>query len=83
MNKSRSSWKGPLIKNNILFKIKYCNKTYIKIFSRDSSITPFCIGLKFLVHNGKTFCPLIVTSNMVGFKFGEFSFTRKKFKFNK
>jgi len=82
MNKSRSSWKGPLIKNNILSKIKHC-KSPIKIFSRDSSITPVCVGLKFLIHNGKSFSPLLVTSNMIGYKFGEFSFTRKKFKFNK
>lgn len=82
MTKSRSSWKGPLIKNNILKKIKL-KKTSIKVFSRSSSITPICVGSRFLIHNGKTFSPLIVTSEMIGCKFGEFSLTRKKFKFKK
>lgn len=83
MSKSRSSWKGPLIKNTTLVKIKASKNLYIKIFTRNSSITPLCVGLKFLIYNGKSFSPLIVTSNMIGLKFGEFSFTRKKFKFNK
>lgn len=83
MSKSRSSWKGPLIKNTTLLKIKASKNLYIKIFTRNSSITPLCVGLKFLIYNGNSFSPLIVTSNMIGLKFGEFSFTRKKFKFNK
>jgi len=83
MSKSRSSWKGPLIKNTTLLKVKSSKNAYIKIFTRNSFITPLCVGLKFLIYNGKSFSPLIVTSNMIGLKFGEFSFTRKKFKFNK
>ena len=75
MSKSRSSWKGPLIKNTTLVKIKASKNLYIKIFTRNSSITPLCVGLKFLIYNGKSFSPLIVTSNMIGLKFGEFSFT--------
>ena len=83
MSKSRSSWKGPLIKNTTLVKIKASKNLYIKIFTRNSSLTPLCVGLKFLIYNGKSFSPLIVTSNMIGLKFGEFSFNKKKFKFNK
>ncbi len=36
------------------------------------------IGLKFQVHNGKTFTPIRITPAMVGHKFGEFSATRKQ-----
>jgi ribosomal protein S19 len=77
MRVSRSSWKGPVLK--ILLKK---NKNPI-IVSRSSNITPNCVGLKFLVHNGKLFSTLEVTVSMIGHKFGEFSLTRKKFKFNK
>ena len=69
---------------NPRYNYRYILLVYkIKIFTRNSSITPLCVGLKFLIYNGKSFSPLIVTSNMIGLKFGEFSFTRKKFKFNK
>lgn len=82
MNYSRSSWKGPLIKKNILLKIRSL-KIPIKIYSRGSSITPICVGLKFLIHNGKIFNSLLVTQDMIGHKFGEFSPTRKKFNYKK
>jgi len=81
MNLSRNSRKGPSIKNYITVKLKN-SKIPIKIFARNSTITPKCVGFKFLIHNGKSFLPLEVTSNMIGHKFGEFSFTRQKFKFN-
>jgi small subunit ribosomal protein S19 len=50
----------------------------MKIFSRRSTITTDFIGLRFQIHNGKTFMPLRVTPEMVGHKFGEFSKTRKQ-----
>ena len=51
--------------------------------SRDSEIVPKFIGLTFTIHNGKTYIDLNVTENMVGHKFGEFSFTRANFVFKK
>ena len=77
MSVSRSRWKGPVLK--ILSK----KKKNPVIVSRSSNITPNCVGLIFLIHNGKLFSTLEVTLPMVGHKFGEFSHTRKKFKFNK
>ena len=78
----RSNWKGPSIQNIKIKKIK-SKKIPIKIFNRNSYITPVCLGSKFLIHNGKSFLPLTVSSEMIGYKFGEFSFTRKQFKFKK
>jgi small subunit ribosomal protein S19 len=35
-----------------------------------------------MIYNGKVHIPLTVTSEMVGHKFGEYVFTRKKVKHN-
>lgn len=84
MNASRSIWKGLLIKKKISSKLSNPpNKIPIKIVSRSSTITPKCLGGRFLIHNGKLFLPLEVNVSMIGHKFGEFAFTRQKFKFNK
>jgi small subunit ribosomal protein S19 len=79
---SRSKWKGPYIdiKQNI-------DDTKLKknmnIISRNSEILPIHLGLSFNIYNGKTYSEIIVTERMIGFKFGEFSFTRAKFIFKK
>ena len=51
----------------------------IKIWSRRSTILPQFVGLTFGVYNGQKFVPVLVTENMVGQKFGEFSPTRSYF----
>ena len=51
-------------------------KEVIKTWSRRSTILPQFVGLTFGVYNGKKFIPVLVTENMVGHKFGEFSPTR-------
>jgi small subunit ribosomal protein S19 len=51
-------------------------KDIIRIWSRRSTILPQFVGLTFGVHNGQKFVPVLVTENMVGHKFGEFSPTR-------
>jgi small subunit ribosomal protein S19 len=48
----------------------------IKTWSRRSTILPQFVGLTFGVYNGRKFIPVMVTENMVGHKFGEFSPTR-------
>lgn len=35
--------------------------------------------IRFLVHNGKDYMPVLVTQDMVGHKLGEFAFTKKRF----
>ncbi|MBI4276095.1 MAG: 30S ribosomal protein S19, partial [Rhizobiales bacterium] len=48
----------------------------IKIWSRRSTILPQFVGLTFGVYNGQKHIPVMVTEEMVGHKFGEFSPSR-------
>jgi small subunit ribosomal protein S19 len=77
---SRSVWKGPFIDGYLLKKADAArasgSKQVIKIWSRRSTILPQFVGLTFGVHNGQKFIPVLVTENMIGHKFGEFSPTR-------
>ena len=72
---SRSLWKGYFL-NNSLFK--HSKKINLKIWSRSSTVPSFLIGKMVLVHSGKEFKKILITREKVGFKFGEFVFTRSK-----
>jgi len=75
---SRSAWKAAFISKNIL---KKSSKTKnVKIWSRNSAIPSFFLGKTVLVHNGKQFNKVVITREKIGYKFGEFSLTRKSFK---
>ena len=78
---SRIIWKGPYVSEKIYQNI--VEKKPILICSRNLIITPNLIGLNFLVYNGIKLLKIKVVENMIGHKFGEFSFTRKKFSFKK
>jgi ribosomal protein S19 len=77
----RSLWKLPFIspiffKNNNLFK----KKTF-KIFKtniRNSCIPKVLVNKRLNIYNGKKYNNFIVRPTAIGFKFGEFSFTKKK-----
>ncbi len=77
---ARSVWKGPFIDGYLLGKADKVRaggrNEVIKIWSRRSTILPQFVGLTFGVYNGQKFIPVLVTENMVGHKFGEFSPTR-------
>jgi len=77
---SRSVWKGPFIDGYLLKKAEKSRESgrneVIRIWSRRSTILPQFVGLTFGVYNGHKFLPVLVTENMVGHKFGEFSPTR-------
>ena len=77
---ARSVWKGPFVDMILIKKAEKVSKSrrkeVIKTWSRRSTILPQFIGLTFGVHNGKKFIPVLVSENMVGHKFGEFSPTR-------
>lgn len=76
----RSLKKAPFVDPKLLTKLsrlKIGDKTVIKTWSRDSTITPAMVGFTFGVHNGKVHTPVYVVENMVGHKLGEFSPTRK------
>ncbi len=77
---ARSIWKGPFVDSYLLKKAEAVRASgrndVIKTWSRRSTILPQFVGLTFGVHNGQKFIPVMVTENMVGHKFGEFSPTR-------
>ncbi len=78
---ARSVWKGPFVDGYLLDKADKARATgrkeVIRIWSRRSTILPQFVGLTFGVHNGIKFIPVLVSENMVGHKFGEFSPTRQ------
>ena len=77
---ARSVWKGPFVERFLLNKAEKTRASgrneVIKMWSRRSTILPQFVGLTFGVYNGMKFIPVLVTENMVGHKFGEFSPTR-------
>src|SRR5713101_1719188 len=77
---ARSVWKGPFVDGYLLKKAEAARSSgrheMIKIWSRRSTILPQFVGLTFGVYNGQKHIPVLVTEEMVGHKFGEFSPTR-------
>ena len=77
---SRSVWKGPFIDGYLVKKAEAARASgrneVIRTWSRRSTIIPQFVGLTFGVYNGQKFVPVLVTEDMVGHKFGEFSPTR-------
>ncbi|WP_018631576.1 30S ribosomal protein S19 [Neomegalonema perideroedes] len=76
----RSVWKGPFVDGYLLKKAEAARtsgrKEVIKIWSRRSTILPQFVGLTFGVYNGQKHIPVLVSEEMIGQKFGEFSPTR-------
>ena len=77
---ARSVWKGPFVDGYLLKKAETSRSSgrheMIRIWSRRSTILPQFVGLTFGVYNGQKHIPVLVTEEMVGHKFGEFSPTR-------
>ena len=77
---TRSVWKGPFVDGYLLKKADVAHsvgrKDVIKTWSRRSTIMPQFVGLTFGVYNGQKHVPVLVSEDMVGHKFGEFSPTR-------
>jgi ribosomal protein S19 len=73
---TRANRKSPYFKNQK-------ENNYKNLVSRNSKILPNCIGKTFYVHNGKSNIKTTILEEMVGFKFGQFVFTRKEFFFLK
>jgi small subunit ribosomal protein S19 len=72
---SRSRWKGYFIHHVLL---KNNKKKQIKIWSRSSVIPAKLENRKVLIHFGNGFRPMYIKQEHIGFKFGEFAYTRKK-----
>ena len=77
---ARSVWKGPFFDGYLLKKAEKVRESgrneVIKIWSRRSTILPQFVGLTFGVYNGHKHIPVLVSEDMIGHKFGEFSPTR-------
>ena len=77
---ARSVWKGPFVDSYVLKKAEKAResgrKEVIKIWSRRSTILPQFVGLTFAVYNGHKHIPVLITEEMIGQKFGEYSPTR-------
>ncbi|ATY61345.1 mitochondrial ribosomal protein S19 [Cordyceps militaris CM01] len=75
----RSVWKGPnLVPLPIVWPKKAGDKVPpVRTQARSATILPNFVGLKFEIHNGKDYLPLLITEDMVGHKLGEFAPTRK------
>ena len=69
---SRAKWKGYFFDSSII-----SNRKSIKVWSRQSSIPLYLLNQYVLVHTGKEFKKIFITREKIGFKFGEFAFTRK------
>ena len=83
MGGQRSLKKGPFIAACLVKKVQKAidqggNEVSkpIKTWARNSMIIPEFVGFMFLVHNGRTFVPVKVIADMVGFNLGEFAMTR-------
>ena len=77
---SRSIWKGPFVEGYVMKKAEKWRESgkneVIKIWSRKSTILPQFVGLTFGVYNGKKHIPVLISEEMIGQKFGEYSPTR-------
>ena len=76
---SRSLKKGPFVDYKLQKKIEALDsndRTVIKTWARQSTISPEMVGRTIAVHNGKVHVPVFVSENMVGHKLGEFAPTR-------
>jgi ribosomal protein S19 len=74
---SKSKWK-PKFMHKSIAKLAY-KKGKKLVWSRASVIPSYLIGTMVLVHSGNAFKNMYITAEKVGYKFGEFVFTRKRY----
>jgi small subunit ribosomal protein S19 len=76
---SRSSWKLRYLPEAIIRLKKLTAHKVPEIWSRSAVIPSFLVDRTVKIHTGKEFKNLKVTEDKVGYKFGEFIFTRKSY----
>lgn len=82
----KQNWKNFYVQDQLLvnfLKVQNNEKKAIYTHSRKSTIIFPFVNYIFYVYNGKHFVRVLITKDMVGFKLGEFSVTRKRFYFKK
>lgn len=81
---SRSKYKSSYIKYNLLVNLKQKKKNKQTLIQNKSlKILPQYVNQFIKVYNGKNIVTLKIHKKMVGYKFGEFLYTRKKFLYKK
>ena len=78
---ARSSWKPLFLSNEVFNQIK--EKSVKKVdeiyaYNRATVLTEQMLGLRINIYNGIRFYTIVVSSDMLGHRLGEFSPTRKK-----
>ena len=73
---SKSAWKQKFI-DPYLLSTKFKNAKKKVVWSRSSTVPEFLVGQAVFIHNGKDFIKSYITREKVGFKFGEFAYTRR------
>ena len=75
---SRSIKKGPYVDERLLKKLQTATKGQrILTWARSCTVTPEMVGFTLGVHNGKEHVDVKIVEEMVGYRLGEFSPTRK------
>jgi len=81
---ARAKWKGPYVDPTLLNNVNSFDlKSEIQTTSRNSEILPNFVDKTFKIHTGNSYTTVLVSDEMIGHKFGEFAFTRKRFIFKK
>lgn len=73
---SRSKWKGPVIVKQLQTKIKDKRKKIV-IYDRSAVVTNSLIGKSVFIHSGRDLIKTFISRDKVGFKFGEFVYTKR------
>jgi len=73
----RSLLRGFTEQQKILLEKVEADDKNIKTHCRNMVIVPAMVGKTFRVYNGKEYLPIIITVDMLGYRLGEFSHTRK------
>jgi ribosomal protein S19 len=75
---TKSSWKLPYISLNF-FQNRFLNKSILNIRLRNSFIPINFINkkIKICIFNGIWYLSIFMSTNMLGCKFGEFSFSKR------
>jgi len=80
---TRAKWKGPYVDPTLFNEINSNQTKEIKITQRSSEILLNFVGKSFAIYTGNSYTIINVSEEMVGHKFGEFAFTRKRYVFKK
>lgn len=74
----RSLTRGLTDQQKIFLKNVVSGSKDLKTHCRDLVITPHLLGKKVMIHDGKSYLPVVITIEMLGHVLGEFAMPKKK-----